>query len=365
MEHGDRNLFAHQERYRDSDEKCADDALNHHEPRHPEAIEKSDEAEQETGQQAVNRVRLQVIGGCRDDSRIVREYGSHQIPSPEGNRKHHNRQSGRNPDRIQQSLSCTPILSGSDILCGKGSHRLHKRSRDQHNKSAYLLGDTDAGRRSQTKAVDNRLQHKERDSHKKVLERDRKPEGGHFPDHRPVQSDITGLKLERQLFLAQNDKRDENTQSLREDRGQCRAGCTHMEDSDKQQISRNVKRACDHHRHKRCPGISYPTKDTADEIVGNNESRTNPADTDVGCGLGKSFLRGMHHSAELVAHQRDDQRENRRDQSKETDAPADHGTTFPSAAFPYPLAEKNGCAHRETGHEICDGHHHLRAGRNR
>ena len=97
----------------------------------------------------------------------------------------------------------------------------------------------------------------------------------------------------------------------------------------------------------------------------NDESRTNPADTDVSCGLGKSFLRGMHHSAEMIAHQRDDQRENHRDQSKETDAPADHGTTFPSAAFPYPLAEKNGCAHRETGHEICDGHHHLRAGRNR
>ena len=104
VEHGYGNLFTHQECNRYPDEKCADDSLNHHKPCHANALEKADKAEQETGQETVNRIGFQVIGRSRDDSRIVRENGGEQIPAPERDSKHNDSQGGRNADCIQQRL---------------------------------------------------------------------------------------------------------------------------------------------------------------------------------------------------------------------------------------------------------------------
>ena len=73
----------------------------------------------------------------------------------------------------------------------------------------------------------------------------------------------------------------------------------------------------------------------------------------------------MDDPDELIPQERDHQSEDRSDHCKQADASTDHCSAFPSAAFSDSLPEKNRSAHRKTGHEIRDCHHHLGAGRNR
>ena len=94
MEHGNRHLSAHQESHGDPDQKCPDDPLNHHEPRHPQSVEIADKAKQEAGQQAVNGIGFQVIGGSQNHLRIIGKNPRKQIALPESNGKHNHCQHG-------------------------------------------------------------------------------------------------------------------------------------------------------------------------------------------------------------------------------------------------------------------------------
>jgi hypothetical protein len=71
MEHRDRHLPAHEKRNWNANKKGSDYALKHHKTRHAHPIEKADEAEQETGQQAINRIRPQVVRGSIDHIGII------------------------------------------------------------------------------------------------------------------------------------------------------------------------------------------------------------------------------------------------------------------------------------------------------
>ena len=62
--------LAHDVSYRNSDQKCRGDSLQHDKSRAPQTVVKADKAEQEAGQQAVDAVGFQIVEAGGDNFRI-------------------------------------------------------------------------------------------------------------------------------------------------------------------------------------------------------------------------------------------------------------------------------------------------------
>ena len=122
VEQGRGHLPAHEKSDGNADAKRADDSLNHHEFGHSQPVEKADIAEQETGQQAVDGVGFQVVGGSGNDLRIVGEDAREQIAVPESNGEHHYGQYGGYADGIAQRGLGAIIFSRAHVLRDKGGH---------------------------------------------------------------------------------------------------------------------------------------------------------------------------------------------------------------------------------------------------
>ena len=365
MEHGDRDLAAHQKRDGDPDEKGPDDPLDHDKAGQAEAVEISDKAEQEAGQQTVNRVSLQIIGARGNDCGVLGEDPREQIAAPEGDSKHDHRQTCGDCDGITQGLFRPVVFPGSDILRDEGSHCLHEGGGDQHDEAADALRDADARGGDQPQIVDDGQQHQEGDPDQQVLEGDGQAQRGHRPDHGALEAEVLPFKAEGKLPPPQNQQREHHADRLGR---HCSDGCSggpHVEHRDQQEIPGDVADTGDQHRHQRGFGIPDTAEDAADQIVRDDEYGTKAADADIRSRSVKGLLRRIHNAAQRPRQQWHKNGQHRGNGPEQADPAAHHFAAVPAAARADSLAKQNGGPHGKAGHKVSDGHHHLRPGRHR
>ena len=84
VEQGHGHPAAHQIGHGHADAEGADDALEHHEAGHADAVVEADEAEEDGGEQAVDAVGLQVVRGGDDDLAVLGEHARQQLAVEEG-----------------------------------------------------------------------------------------------------------------------------------------------------------------------------------------------------------------------------------------------------------------------------------------
>lgn len=146
-----RCLSAHIPGNRNPHQKGGSDSLHHHKASQPQSIEISNKAEQETCEHTVNRIRLQIVRTGCNDLHIIRENPRKEIPMEKSKKKHANPDDCRYPYYIPKCAFCAVIPACSPVLCNKRRHRLHKRRRHKHDKSAYLFCNSDPCRRHEAK----------------------------------------------------------------------------------------------------------------------------------------------------------------------------------------------------------------------
>ena len=78
-----RHNLTHKIGNRDSHSECADNTLNHNKLRSATAIEIACEAEKEAGEQAVDGIRLEILGRIVDNFALAREYARKNIAMEE------------------------------------------------------------------------------------------------------------------------------------------------------------------------------------------------------------------------------------------------------------------------------------------
>ena len=210
---------------------------------HANAIEIPDKAEEKRGKQAVNCVGAQIFRGSIQNRRILRENGSGEDSMEIVEIKHDNAECKGKRDCAAQCLPAPIIFLSSVILGDDRGQRLHKRGRNQHNKSADLFRYADARRSDKPEGVDDGENYKEGDADQKIRKPKRKAQGEDSPHDGRVRAYHGARKQEGKRLTPDDTDGYQNADRLGENGGYGGAGGTHMEYRDVQKIARYIESA--------------------------------------------------------------------------------------------------------------------------
>ena len=88
-------------------------------------------------------------------------------------------------------------------------------------------------------------------------------------------------KSNPQLLFLRHEQRDDDTQRLGECRAECGSGSTHMENSHKYIVERDICRAGNRDKIHRTFRVAHTTEDGSDDIISCNKRNSDKADRQV------------------------------------------------------------------------------------
>ena len=138
-----------------------------------------------------------------------------------------------------------------------------------------------------------------------------------------------------------------------------------MKTRHQQQVARDVAAAGDGHGHQRRGGIADAAEHAADEVVGDDHQRARAADAHIGHRKVERLRRGLHHRGDRPRAGGDERRHDQRDDAEQHDARADGLAALAGVALADLLAQQDGRAHGEAGHQVGQRHHDVGAGGHR
>ena len=242
----------------------------------------SAEAELNPREHAVEDISANVLCPGRDDCRIAHE------------RSHHHRrdklhQNGNNCAKSEPDGDCIaeddlhPVtLARTDILCTQSRDRGQHRRRDQEQKADDLFHDADRRRIRQAALVRNDGDGHKGHLNKAVLQSHRNADGEHLLHRRLLRLEIGLSQLDAGFPPQNHHQRDHHTDQLRKGRAQCRTCGAKTHGPHKQEVQSDIGRASHRDEVHRTFGISQPTEDRRDDIIGRDARDAKETDGQIG-----------------------------------------------------------------------------------
>ena len=100
----------------------------------------SDKGEQHRGKDCFHTESLQILSGLNLIRKLIRKDCRKLLSVEEGCPGHKHTDGAAYQHAVAHSLLCSALLSRPHILCDKGGHGLHQRSRNQHHNGGELIG---------------------------------------------------------------------------------------------------------------------------------------------------------------------------------------------------------------------------------
>ena len=290
------------------------------------------EAEEERRHHGFSTEAPKVSPCVGNNVRILCEYGSGEIAT-EPDQQEDADTDGKGKNHAEShGFSGTVLPVSADILRDKGTHGLHQRRRHKHDKGDELACHAVSGRSREAEPVDKSAQEHKRDLCQKLLQGERRADADD-PQGFPVKSDVFTSHMERQIFPAHDDNRQNNADCLCRHRCDRCAGYVHVKYSDEKQITEDVDDTRNTDEQQRCFGIAESAEDSGDDIVGDDKKYTGAADSYIGCRQINSLSGGLHENGDGARKNDHDKAENGTDHRKQADGGADKWPDFLSFFF--------------------------------